>query len=66
MKYHQLGVFLLTIETDEGIEGQSYLFSLNATQIHSFHETLKGFEGYLIGKDPQFVEGYLARYLASN
>ena len=51
-----VGCVLLTIETDEGIEGQSYLFSLNATQIHSFHETLKGFEGHLIGKDPQFIE----------
>ena len=28
-----VGCVLLTIETDEGIEGQSYLFSLNATQI---------------------------------
>jgi len=26
-----VGCVLLTIETDEGIEGQSYLFSLNAT-----------------------------------
>ena len=51
-----VGCVLLTIETDEGIEGQSYLFSLNATQIHSFNEMLKGFESHLIGKDPQFVE----------
>ena len=51
-----VGCVLLTIETDEGIEGQSYLFSLNAANIHSFDEKLKGFEMHLIGKDPHLVE----------
>jgi len=55
-KMSSVGCVLLTIETDEGIEGQSYLFSLNASNIHSFDEKLKKFERHLIGKDPHLVE----------
>jgi len=51
-----VGCVLLTIETDEGITGESYLFALNAVRIKAFDEMIKGFAPHLIGKDPQFVE----------
>jgi len=51
-----VGCVLLTIETDVGITGESYLFALNAVRIKAFDEMIKGFESHLIGKDPHFVE----------
>ena len=51
-----VGCVLLSIETDEGVTGESYLFALNAVRIKAFNEMIKGFEEHLIGKDPQFVE----------
>jgi len=51
-----VGCVLLTIETDVGITGESYLFALNAVRIKAFDEMIKGFESHLIGKDPHFIE----------
>jgi L-alanine-DL-glutamate epimerase-like enolase superfamily enzyme len=51
-----VGCVLLTIETNEGIEGQSYLFSLNSSNIDAYNEALVSFSSKLIGKDPQFVK----------
>ena len=51
-----VGCVLLTIETDEGIQGESYLFALNAIRIKAFDEMIKGFAPHLIGKDPHFIE----------
>jgi len=51
-----VGCVLLTIETDDGISGESYLFALNAVRIKAFDEMIKGLKSHLIGKDPHFVE----------
>ena len=51
-----VGCVLLTIKTDEGITGESYLFALNAVRIKAFDEMIKGFAPHLIGKDPYFIE----------
>ena len=51
-----VGCVLLTIETDEGVKGQSYLFTLNAHRIKVFNQVLIDFSHHIIGKNPQFVE----------
>ena len=51
-----VGCVVLTIETNEGLVGESYLFALNAVRIKVFDEMIKGLSSHLIGKDPQFVE----------
>jgi len=53
---HSVGCVLLSIETDQDITGESYLFALNAVRIKAFNEMIKGFNEHLIGKDPQFIE----------
>ena len=45
-----VGCVLLTIETDAGITGESYLFALNAVRIKAFDEMIKGF-GNKIAED---------------
>jgi L-alanine-DL-glutamate epimerase-like enolase superfamily enzyme len=54
-----VGCVLLTIATDEEIEGQSYLFSLNSYEIKVYKKTLVGLSSILIGKDPQFIDDIL-------
>lgn len=51
-----VGCVVLTIETNEGLVGESYLFALNAVRIKVFDEMIMGLSSHLIGKDPQFVE----------
>ena len=53
---HSVGCVLLSIETDQGVTGESYLFVLNAVRIKAFDEMIKGFAPHLIGKDPHFIE----------
>ncbi|MGI9311562.1 MAG: mandelate racemase/muconate lactonizing enzyme family protein [bacterium] len=50
-----LGCALLTVETDQGLVGESYLFTLNAARLKSFDEMLRGFEHQLLGRDPHYV-----------
>ncbi|MDX1737567.1 MAG: mandelate racemase/muconate lactonizing enzyme family protein, partial [Alphaproteobacteria bacterium] len=52
-----VGCIALRITTDEGICGEGYLFTLNATRIKSFHEMLLGLEPLVINRDPHHVEG---------
>lgn len=52
-----VGCVLLFIETDEGLVGQSYAFTLNAVRIKAFNEMINGFNHHLIGKDPTLING---------
>lgn len=55
---HQMksvGCVLLELETDEGITGESYVFTLNGVRLKSLHEMLLGFSHQVEGKDPHFV-----------
>ena len=55
---HQMksvGCVLLALETDEGIVGESYVFTLNRVRLKALHEILLGFEHQVLGKDPHFV-----------
>lgn len=51
-----VGCVLLTIETDQGVTGESYLFALNAVRVKAFDEMIRGLSSHLIGKDPHFIE----------
>jgi L-alanine-DL-glutamate epimerase-like enolase superfamily enzyme len=50
-----VGCVLLFIETDEGLVGESYAFTLNCVRIKAFNEMINGFNHLLIGKDPTSV-----------
>ena len=52
---HSVGCVLLTLETDQGLQGESYIFTINAVRIKAFDEMIKGLAHHLIGKDPHYV-----------
>jgi L-alanine-DL-glutamate epimerase-like enolase superfamily enzyme len=55
---HQMasvGCVLLELETDEGITGESYVFTLNGVRLKALHEMLIGFSHQVEGRDPHFV-----------
>jgi len=55
---HQIrsaGCVLLELETDQGLVGESYVFTLNGVRLKALHEMLLGFSPQVEGKDPYFV-----------
>ncbi|MEM7358323.1 MAG: mandelate racemase/muconate lactonizing enzyme family protein [Pseudomonadota bacterium] len=50
-----VGCVLLSLETDTGLVGQSYLFSINAVRIKAFDEMVRGFSHQLLQKDPHYI-----------
>jgi len=52
---HSVRCCLLTLETDAGLKGEAYLFTLNGVRLKAFEEMLRGFESFVIGRDPHFV-----------
>ncbi len=55
---HQIssvGCVCLTLESDQGVVGESYLFTINAARLKAFDEMVRGFDHVLIGRDPHFV-----------
>ncbi|MQU68392.1 mandelate racemase/muconate lactonizing enzyme family protein [Sinorhizobium meliloti] len=52
-----VGCVLVNLETDVGLVGQGYLFTINAVRLKSFHEMVKGFEHQVVGRDPHYVTG---------
>lgn len=49
------GCVLLELETDTGIVGESYVFTLNGVRLKALHEMLLGFSHQAEGRDPHFV-----------
>jgi L-alanine-DL-glutamate epimerase-like enolase superfamily enzyme len=57
---HQMksvGYVLLELETDQGLVGESCVFTLNAVRLKALHEMLLGFAHQVEGRDPHFVAG---------
>lgn len=55
---HQMrsvGCVLLELETDQGLVGESYVFTLNAVRLKALHEMLLGFAHQVEGRDPHCV-----------
>lgn len=49
-----VGCVCLYIETDQGLAGHGYAFTLNAVRLKAFDEMIRGFAHHLIGKDPHY------------
>lgn len=54
-KIEALGCVLLTLETDAGLQGESYLFTINAVRLKAFNQMVQGFAHQVIGRDPHFA-----------
>ena len=52
-----VGCVLLTLRTAEGVEGESFAFTLNGARIAAFDEMARGLGDLLIGRDPHETEG---------
>ncbi len=52
---HSVGCVLLQLETDQGLVGESYVFTLNAVRLKALHEMLLGFAHQVEGQDPHCV-----------
>ena len=50
-----VGCVLLELETDDGLIGESYVFTLNGLRLKALHEMLLGFAHQVEGKDPTRV-----------
>jgi L-alanine-DL-glutamate epimerase-like enolase superfamily enzyme len=50
-----VGCVLLELETDQGISGESYVFSLNGLRLGALHEAVRGFSHHVEGQDPHNV-----------
>jgi len=50
-----VGCVCLTLLTDEGLRGEAYLFTLNGARLKAFDEMLRGFELFVLGRDPHYV-----------
>lgn len=52
---HSVGCVLLTLESDDGVTGESYVYTINAARLKAFDEMIKGFSHQLINRDPHYV-----------
>ena len=51
-----VGCVLVRLETDQGLVGESYIFTINAVRLKAFEEMIKGFAPQVQGRDPHYVE----------
>lgn len=52
-----VGCVLLTVRTDDGVEGESFAFTLNGARITAFDEMIRGLSSFVVGQDPHNTEG---------
>jgi L-alanine-DL-glutamate epimerase-like enolase superfamily enzyme len=55
---HQMrsvGCVLLELETDQGLIGESYVFTLNGVRLKALEEMLLSFSHQVVGKDPHYL-----------
>lgn len=50
-KMTSVGCVLVFVETDQGIIGESYIFTINAARLKAFNEMVLGFAHTVVGKD---------------
>ncbi|MEE8444595.1 MAG: mandelate racemase/muconate lactonizing enzyme family protein, partial [Alphaproteobacteria bacterium] len=51
-----VGCVLVTLDTDEGLTGESYMFAFNAGYLSAMEQMVLGLAGTVEGEDPHFVE----------
>jgi L-alanine-DL-glutamate epimerase-like enolase superfamily enzyme len=54
-RMESVGCVLLELETDEGITGESYIFTLNGVRLKALHEMLLSFSHQVVSRDPHFI-----------
>lgn len=57
---HQMrsvGCVLVTVDSDEGVSGEGYCFTLNGVRLKAFDEVIRSYQPMLIGQDADFIEG---------
>lgn len=47
-----VGCVLLTLRTDEGISGESFVFTINGARLGAFDEMIRGLGELIVGRDP--------------
>jgi len=52
-----VGCVLVYLDTDEGIGGEAYNFSMNAVRLDTLQSMIESFAPLIIGSDPRDVEG---------
>ncbi len=52
-----VGCVLVYLDTDEGISGEAYNFSMNAVRLDTLQSMIESFAPLIIGSDPRDVEG---------
>ena len=55
-----VGCVCVSLETDKGLVGESYIFSLNAVRLKAFDEMVKGLAYFVIDQDPHYVSAIWA------
>ena len=56
-RMQSVGCILLELETDTGLTGESYVFTLNAVRLKALDEMLRSFLDRVEGRDPHQVTG---------
>ena len=56
-RMQSVGCVLLELETDAGLTGESYVFTLNAVRLDALEAMLRGFLYQVEGRDPHQVTG---------
>lgn len=50
-----VGCVLVELKSDQGLTGESFVFTINATRLKAFDEMIRGFDHHVIGNDPHYV-----------
>lgn len=51
-----VGCVLVTLDTDEGLSGEAYNFTMNAVRLDVLQAMIKSFTPHIVGRDPRDVE----------
>ncbi|MBU3007720.1 mandelate racemase/muconate lactonizing enzyme family protein [Cobetia amphilecti] len=51
-----VGCVLIYLETDSGLVGENYIFTLNSARLSVFDSMIKSLAHHVIGQDPHYVE----------
>lgn len=47
-----VGCVLATLRTDEGVDGESFVFTINGARLAAFDEMIRGLGALIVGRDP--------------
>lgn len=56
-----VGCVLVFVDTDEGVTGESYLFTLSAKRLDVFSEMISSLKANVLGEDPHYTEKIWAK-----